>query len=359
MALLNLVRVSTATTGTSTLTLGSAVSGFLSMEDAGAIDGQAYDYAIEDGSPVARREIGTGVWNAGTATLTRATIRDSTSGGAAISIAGPAQVIVTPNRYTWRELLTEDRTYYVRTDGSDSNGGLVNDASGAWLTLQHAWDTITGTLDLGSNLVTIQVADGTYDGRVFLNTPPVGGIIDIVGNSSAPEAVVLTSSTVPHDQFGVVELSNLGPGLCRLRYVQVDAGAADACVYMYNKASWDLIRISVKNAAYGLYLESGAAGSGDLWRIRGTIGYCVYVDTGATLLLVGGSPVVTDAPALTSFASAHNCGVLQVVAHNFTGSATGPRYDADTNGVINTFGGGANFFPGDAPGSTATGGQYV
>ena len=36
-----------------------------------------------------------------------------------------------------------------------------------------------------------------------------------------------------------------------------------------------------------------------------------------------------------------------------------PDYDADTNGVINTFGGGANFFPGDTPGSTATGGQYV
>jgi hypothetical protein len=41
-----------------------------------------------------------------------------------------------------------------------------------------------------------------------------------------------------------------------------------------------------------------------------------------------------------------------------SGGATGKRYVAELNGVINTFGGGANYFPGNVAGTTATGGQY-
>jgi hypothetical protein len=41
------------------------------------------------------------------------------------------------------------------------------------------------------------------------------------------------------------------------------------------------------------------------------------------------------------------------------GTATGTRYLSGSNSVINTNGGGANFFPGSGAGSTATGGQYL
>ena len=43
----------------------------------------------------------------------------------------------------------------------------------------------------------------------------------------------------------------------------------------------------------------------------------------------------------------------------FIGTATGMRYSAGYSGIINTAGGGANYFPGTVAGTTAAGGQYV
>lgn len=89
--LYNLARMSTPTTGTGTLTLGSAASGFLSFASAGVQDGETITYAIEDGT---NREIGRGVYTAAGATLTRSVLR-STNANAAISLSGSAQVFIT------------------------------------------------------------------------------------------------------------------------------------------------------------------------------------------------------------------------------------------------------------------------
>jgi hypothetical protein len=42
----------------------------------------------------------------------------------------------------------------------------------------------------------------------------------------------------------------------------------------------------------------------------------------------------------------------------YSGAATGSRYGAALNGVIQTNGGGATYFPGNSAGSTSVGGQY-
>ena len=85
----NLARMTTATTGTGTITLGSAATGFLTFAAAGAVDGDLVSYAIEDGN---NREVGIGTYAASAQTLTRATILNSTNSGAAISLSGAAQV---------------------------------------------------------------------------------------------------------------------------------------------------------------------------------------------------------------------------------------------------------------------------
>ncbi|WP_205717116.1 hypothetical protein [Afipia massiliensis] len=59
------------------------------------------------------------------------------------------------------------------------------------------------------------------------------------------------------------------------------------------------------------------------------------------------------------FAFADRLGFITNTNVTYSGSATGARYTANSNAVINTNGGGANFFPGSVAGSAATGGQYL
>lgn len=92
MAILaNLAKMTTSTTGTGTIILGSAVSGFLTFAQAGVLNGDVITYAISDGN---NREIGRGTYTSSGTTLTR-TVLKSTSSDNPINLSGQAQVFVT------------------------------------------------------------------------------------------------------------------------------------------------------------------------------------------------------------------------------------------------------------------------
>lgn len=96
MAFLNLVRQTSATTGTGTVTLGAAVTGFLSVGQAGGVDGTIYSYAIEADyvtNVATSREVGHGILGGSGTTLTRV-VSKSTNSNALLSLAGDAQVII-------------------------------------------------------------------------------------------------------------------------------------------------------------------------------------------------------------------------------------------------------------------------
>lgn len=92
--LYNLARMSTATTGTGTITLGSAVSGYLTFALAGVANGEVVSYGIKDGS---NSEVGTGTYTSSGTTLTR-TVTKSTNSDAAISLSGTAEVFITARK---------------------------------------------------------------------------------------------------------------------------------------------------------------------------------------------------------------------------------------------------------------------
>lgn len=99
--------------------------------------------------------------------------------------------------------------------------------------------------------------------------------------------------------------------------------------------------------AIGNYTISGAASSH--W----------VVSDSAYLEVRSRTVTITGTPAFNPFAFAVRCGVTFVGSDTFSGSATGPRYIVNTNAIIETSAGGANYLPANSAGSSATGGQYA
>jgi len=352
--LYNLARVNTATTGTGTITLGTAVAGYLTFALAGVVDGDSVYYAVKDGS---NSEIGIGTYTASGTTLTR-TVINSTNSNSAISLSGTAEVFITPPATAFREVLTGARTYYVRTDGSDSNTGLVNSAGGAFLTIQKAVDTVSATLDLATYDVTIQVGAGTYTNAVVLKKTVGTGFVRLLGDTTTPANVILspssgtviTNSGVVSSSYSVkgFKFTNAGGGSC------FDFGAP---IYV-EIGNLDIAPVSAVNAhitanggAIIKIVSDYTVRTGGGYHLRASNGFgCIY-GNGITI-------TVASTPAFSN-------AFIEVVENSYvnfnatiSGSATGKRYNAATGGIINANGGGANYFPGNVAGTVTTPGFY-
>lgn len=87
--LVNRAKMTTATTGTGTITLGSVVSTFQSFAAAGVVNGDSVRYVIEDGL---NWEIGVGTYASVGTTLSRTLIQSST--GSLLNLSGSAVVFI-------------------------------------------------------------------------------------------------------------------------------------------------------------------------------------------------------------------------------------------------------------------------
>lgn len=93
--LINRAKMGTATTGTGTVTLGSAETGYFSFAEAGAANNGIYSYLIEDGNDF---EFGYGTYTVSGTTLSRDKVIASkiagTAGTSKINLSGSAKVAI-------------------------------------------------------------------------------------------------------------------------------------------------------------------------------------------------------------------------------------------------------------------------
>lgn len=268
-----------------------------------------------------------------------------------------------------REILTAPRTYYVATTGSNSNDGLTPGAP--FLTLQKAIDTLY-TLDINGQSVLIDVADGTYTAGFVMNGPlvglkdPQGGLgaavdqVRIVGNTGTPQNCLIN---VPSGNSCVNVRDGASIGIAGMGYSASASGSKGVVafnggrVYLYD-AQW------FGSIANGVHLEAGQKGmilfadNSTGYTIDGGAGIHMYTYYDGYIRCINMSNSINSVAFTTSFANALG-GTIYSFGSTWSGSATGQRYSVSRNGLIDTSGGGATYFPGNSAGVVTTGGQYV
>ena len=264
---------------------------------------------------------------------------------------------------TSREVLTANRTYYVRTDGNDSNNGLANTSGGAFLTVQKAVDVVA-TLDTSIYDVIVQLT-GSFNvsSSIVLKDPPGGGVCYIRGNTTNPENVVINES-------GNTKLIE---GLIASNFT----------------SKWIVEGVTFSNGSVQIFGQGGRLRIGKN-RFIGNSNFAINIQASGTGYLVDDVPLITGTFTNAVFIADRNAfflsqkpsgSTLTITNQNLTfgyycwaasgsvstwrttvfsnSSVTGTRYNATSNGVINTAGQPSSYFPGNTDGTVSTGGQYL
>lgn len=252
-----------------------------------------------------------------------------------------------------REKLTANRTYYVRTDGSDSNDGLANTPGGAFLTIQRAVD-VAASLDLGIFNCTIQVADGTYADAVVLKAFVGASQVRIIGNETTPASVVISGggSLISGTDCGRYLVAGVTVASTGLRNIQISGRSQ---LQYRNIVSQGAAGLNTHLSAIN-YAEIQAVGPITL-NGNSQIGFSA---SSFGFINIRGQSVTfsagTTLPARGFQAS--DQGRVDMISMTFSGSFTGKRYEATGLGAIFTNNAGETYIPGTTAGTTATGGIY-
>ncbi|MES0190154.1 hypothetical protein [Mesorhizobium sp. LSJC264A00] len=255
-----------------------------------------------------------------------------------------------------REVLTANRTYYVRGDGNDSNTGLINSSGGAFLTLQKAIDVVAA-LDISIYNVTIQAAIATYTAGIALRGPWVGtGIVTLAGDITTPSNCLISTTA------SCIDVSGPGARLSIQGFKLVSS--ADSGIKAASLANVTIpgkMEFGACAWAYFTCLYGGVVnGSSVTLLCSGGGNFAWYAGGGGILQIQLCTVTFSGAPAFVySTVYCESGAVMQCNANTISGAATGPRYTVRAGGVVDTGAAGVNYFPGNAAGNCVDGGRYI
>lgn len=258
-----------------------------------------------------------------------------------------------------RDCFTAPRDYYVDiVSGNDSNSGAT--AGSAWATAQHAYDTAQRCFDLCAYPMITHIS-GSGISSVTANGPLVGQgapeAFTFLGNAGAPWLVTLNTTALQP-----VFAANYGARY-KIQGMMVKASAPNASSLMSVFGHLQFGDMFFDAAAVHGY----AVGSGSKTQAVGPITFQHTANCNTAFLSEAGAWIGLGVPIAmagapnfsNAFAQADLGGQIDATgAVILPGSASGRRFNAISNGVINTGGGGANFFPGNSAGYVGSGGYY-
>lgn len=299
------------------------------------------------------------------------TLRSPIDGTEFVRLATPGQNWKVPLGSITRLKSTANINFYISTTGSDVTGD--GSAGNPWATPQHAADTIGQNIDLNSFTAFVNMADGSYVGPVinFYSSAlgnqifPTGGGIHFIGHVGDNTKVTWTINSNGFSVFDTetpcniyVDWVTLSPSTSSVwgftldsnfsfivfnncRFAAPVGGSNRDCVITFNANSIIILNAIEIVGNWNSVLKTSNNGPQVSVQFLGQF-------------ILTGTPAWAEA-----FVSIADLSQAFGNVSGFTGTATGKRYSAVSNGVIDTNGGGANYFPGNVAGTTATGGQYL
>lgn len=244
-------------------------------------------------------------------------------------------------------------THSVAT-GSDSNDGLSTGRAGALLTIQQAVD-LAASLDTSIYNITITVAKSHYKEKVTCKNVVGAGQVSIVGDISTYTNCVLDGAWNKLGLGTIYDISGFAMKNTWTAYFGFEL-AFGAVVYFANVdfGTGFLYQCIVTNYAQLLARGAYSISGGAIYHMY--VGQARFTNALSWTITLTGTPNFTGAFAYADILGSISYNSTQIT---FAGAATGKRYSATLNSVINTTGGGAAYLPGNIAGTTATGGQYA
>jgi hypothetical protein len=258
--------------------------------------------------------------------------------------------------------LTANTTFYVNAiTGNDITG--TGTVGAPWATRQKAVNVLANSYDLGGFNVTISCL-GNFTAGVFQGAPLVGqtsaSALIFDGGGTAQVSVV-SSQCFNAGNAGQFTVQNFGL-LSTSGSTAGDVGDALAVnqgtILHGGNTFGSCVGSHIALNGSGGFIDAIAS-----YSISGGAGVShIFAQANATAFIGSGGGItiaLSGSPAFTGgFVTASIGGAVIYAGATFSGGATGPRYSVSSGGIIQTSGGGANFFPGNAVGTNDGTGIY-